>query len=174
MDLQQYLQTFRKYWRSILTVLSVCVGAALVFTFLQTPKYSSTSSALIAVDTAASPGELSSGALYAERQVSSFVALADSALVLDPVIDELGLNVTPQALRSRVSVSSPAGTSIVDVTVTDTNAGRAAEIANAITSVIMWAASDNSARLLVIKPPATSAIRKAAVSPKAHHRGRSC
>ncbi len=59
MDLQQYLQTFRKYWRSILTVLSVCVGAALVFTFLQTPKYSSTSSALIAVDTAASAGELS-------------------------------------------------------------------------------------------------------------------
>ncbi|MEW1965891.1 polysaccharide biosynthesis tyrosine autokinase [Micrococcus sp. NPDC078436] len=142
MDLQQYLQTFRKYWRSILTVLSVCVGAALVFTFLQTPKYSSTSSALIAVDTAASPGELSSGALYAERQVSSFVALADSALVLDPVIDELGLNVTPQALRSRVSVSSPAGTSIVDVTVTDTNAGRAAEIANAITASLKNVTSD--------------------------------
>ena len=142
MDLQQYLQTFRKYWRSILTVLSVCVGAALVFTFLQTPKYSSTSSALIAVDTAASPGELSSGALYAERQVSSFVALADSALVLDPVIDELGLNVTPQALRSRVSVSSPAGTSIVDVTVTDTNAGRAAEIANAITASLRNVTSD--------------------------------
>ena len=142
MDLQQYLQTFRKYWRSILTVLSVCVGAALVFTFLQTPKYSSTSSALIAVDTAASAGELSSGALYAERQVSSFVALADSALVLDPVIDELGLNVTPQALRSRVSVSSPAGTSIVDVTVTDTNAGRAAEIANAITASLKNVTSD--------------------------------
>ena len=142
MDLQQYLQTLRKYWRSILTVLSVCVGAALVFTFLQTPKYSSTSSALIAVDTAATPGELSSGALYAERQVSSFVALADSALVLDPVIDELGLNVTPQALRSRVSVSAPAGTSIVDVTVTDTNAGRAAEIANAITASLKNVTSD--------------------------------
>ena len=142
MDLQQYLQIFRKYWRSILTVLSVCVGAALVFTFLQTPKYSSTSSALIAVDTAATPGELSSGALYAERQVSSFVALADSALVLDPVIDELGLNVTPQALRSRVSVSAPAGTSIVDVTVTDTNAGRAAEIANAITASLKNVTSD--------------------------------
>ena len=142
MDLQQYLQIFRKYWRSILTVLSVCVGAALVFTFLQTPKYSSTSSALIAVDTAATPGELSSGALYAERQVSSFVALADSALVLDPVIDELGLDVTPQALRSRVSVSAPAGTSIVDVTVTDTNAGRAAEIANAITASLKNVTSD--------------------------------
>lgn len=142
MDLQQYLQTFRKYWRSILTVLSACVGAALVFTFLQTPKYSSTSSALIAVDTAATAGELSSGALYAERQVSSFVALADSALVLDPVIDELGLNVTPQGLRSRVSVSAPAGTSIVDVTVTDTNAGRAAEIANAITASLKNVTSD--------------------------------
>ena len=142
MDLQQYLQIFRKYWRSILTVLSVCVGAALVFTFLQTPKYSSTSSALIAVDTAASAGELSSGALYAERQVSSFVALADSALVLDPVIDELGLDVTPQALRSRVSVSAPAGTSIVDVTVTDADAGRAAEIANAITASLKNVTSD--------------------------------
>jgi len=142
MDLQQYLQTFRKYWRSILTVLAACVGAALVFTFLQTPKYSSTSSALIAVDTAASAGELSSGALYAERQVSSFVALADSALVLDPVIDELGLNVTPQTLRSRVSVSAPAGTSIVDVTVTDANAERAAKIANAITESLRNVTSD--------------------------------
>uniref|UniRef100_UPI00261C11DD hypothetical protein n=1 Tax=uncultured Micrococcus sp. TaxID=114051 RepID=UPI00261C11DD len=38
---KHYLQTFRKYWRSILTVLSVCAGAALVFTFLQTPKVKS-------------------------------------------------------------------------------------------------------------------------------------
>lgn len=142
MDLQQYLQTFRKYWRSTLAVLLLCTGAAVAFTYVQTPKYSSTSSALIAVDTAASAGELSSGAIYAERQVSSFVALADSALVLDPVIDELGLDVTPQALRSRVSVSAPAGTSIVDVTVTDTNAGRASEIANAITASLKNVTSD--------------------------------
>ncbi|XNY99388.1 polysaccharide biosynthesis tyrosine autokinase [Micrococcus luteus] len=142
MDLQQYLQTFRKYWRSILAVLLLCTGAAVAFTYVQTPKYSSTSSALIAVDTAASAGELSSGAIYAERQVSSFVALADSALVLEPVIDELGLDVTPQALRSRVSVSAPAGTSIVDVTVTDTNAGRASEIANAITASLKNVTSD--------------------------------
>ncbi|PNL18402.1 polysaccharide biosynthesis tyrosine autokinase [Micrococcus sp. FDAARGOS_333] len=142
MDLQQYLQTFRKYWRSTLAVLLLCTGAAVAFTYVQTPKYSSTSSALIAVDTAASAGELSSGAIYAERQVSSFVALADSALVLEPVIDELGLDVTPQALRSRVSVSAPAGTSIVDVTVTDTNAGRASEIANAITASLKNVTSD--------------------------------
>ncbi|MCT2008031.1 polysaccharide biosynthesis tyrosine autokinase [Micrococcus lylae] len=142
MDLQQYLQTFRKYWRSTLAVLLLCTGAAVAFTYVQTPKYSSTSSALIAVDTAASAGELSSGAIYAERQVSSFVALADSALVLEPVIDELGLDVTPQALRSRVSVSAPAGTSIVDVTVTDTNAVRASEIANAITASLKNVTSD--------------------------------
>lgn len=142
MDLQQYLQTFRKYWRSTLAVLLLCTGAVVAFTYVQTPKYSSTSSALIAVDTAASAGELSSGAIYAERQVSSFVALADSALVLEPVIDELGLDVTPQALRSRVSVSAPAGTSIIDVTVTDTNAGRASEIANAITASLKNVTSD--------------------------------
>src|SRR5690606_22415243 len=39
------------------------------------------------------------------------------------------------------------------------------EIVNAITSVAMCAASDNSAKLLVSRPPSTSAIRKVAVRP---------
>src|SRR3990167_21436 len=37
----------------------------------------------------------------------------------------------------------------------------------------MCAASDSSARLLVSRPPITSATRKPAVSPNAHHSGRS-
>src|SRR5450830_2120894 len=47
------------------------------------------------------------------------------------------------------------------------------EIARARASVIMCAASDNSARLPVINAPITSAIMKLLVSPRAIHRRRS-
>src|SRR5690606_34063954 len=40
-----------------------------------------------------------------------------------------------------------------------------------MTSVPMCAASESSAKLLVTKPPMTSATRNVAVSPKAHHNG---
>lgn len=62
----------------------------------------------------------------------SFVDVVDSALVLDRVINDLDLDTTAQQLAQSVQASSPTDSVIISVKVTDTDAEKAASIANSI------------------------------------------
>lgn len=132
MGLTDYLQVLRKFWISIvaLTLLGIAAGAAA--SLLATPTYTSSVSLYLTVQSGDSPAELSQGSSYTERQVKSFAQIAESPIVLQPVIDELGLSVSPAALAQQVSVTVPANTSILNVAVVDTDAQRAAATASAV------------------------------------------
>jgi len=132
MEFQQYLHILRRYWRSALATVLACVAVAAVVTLLQKPTYASTASVFISVESGGTAGELSQGATYAERQVGSFVSVATSAMVLQPVIDELGLDLSVKQLADKLSVSSPAATSIIRVAADDEYAQRSADLANAV------------------------------------------
>lgn len=132
MELQQYLQIVRRYWRSTLATVFLCIALAAGFTVLQSPTYTATSSVFISVESGGTAGELSQGATYAERQVGSFISVATSAMVLQPVIDELGLDLSVKELAETLSVSSPSATSIIKVAANDESAQRSADLANAV------------------------------------------
>lgn len=131
MEIHQLLKMLRRYWRSALAVVLLTIGAAAALTLLQTPSYSATSSVFLTVDSGDSAGELSQGATYAERTVTSYVNVARTEVVLQPVIDELGLGTTLEDLREALTISSPTGTSILNVTARDPSPVQAAEISNA-------------------------------------------
>ncbi|WP_083196611.1 polysaccharide biosynthesis tyrosine autokinase [Tessaracoccus lapidicaptus] len=132
MELQQYLQIVRRYWRSTLATVFLCIALAAGFTVLQSPTYTATSSVFISVESGGTAGELSQGATYAERQVGSFISVATSAMVLQPVIDELVLDLSVKELAEKLSVSSPSATSIIKVSADDESAQRSADLANAV------------------------------------------
>ncbi|MHA7862306.1 tyrosine-protein kinase domain-containing protein [Tessaracoccus sp. Y36] len=132
MELQQYLQIVRRYWRSTLATALLCIAVAAGFTLLQSPKYTATSSLFITVESGGTAGELSQGATYAERQVGSLVSVASSALVLQPVIDELGLDLTVGQLADKLSVSSPTATSIIKVSAENGSPQAAADLSNSV------------------------------------------
>lgn len=95
MELQQYLQILRRYWRSAVATLLACITLAAGYTLLQGPTYTATSSVFLTVESGGTAGELSQGATYAERTVTSYVKVATTAVVLQPVIDEMSLR-TPE------------------------------------------------------------------------------
>ncbi|NLE96915.1 MAG: chromosome partitioning protein, partial [Propionibacterium sp.] len=132
MELQQYLQIVRRYWRSTLATVFLCIAVAAGVTLVQSPTYTASSSIFLTVEAGGSAGELSQGATYAERQVSSFVAVATTAMVLDPVIDELGLDQTPAQLADQLSVTAPSSTAIIRVAAQDESAEHAAALSNAV------------------------------------------
>lgn len=132
MELQQYLRILRRYWRSTLATLLACVALAALVTLMQKPTYSSSASVFITVDSGGTAGELSQGATYAERQVASFMSVATTAMVLQPVIDELGLDLSPRQLAQRLTVTSPAATSIIKVAANDSNPELAAQLSNSV------------------------------------------
>ncbi len=64
----------------------------------------------------------------------SFAQLAQSPVVLGPVIDQLNLSMTPKQLSDAMTVTTPQNTVILQVGVTDPDPQHAADIANAIAS----------------------------------------
>lgn len=132
MELQQYLRIVRLYWRSAIATLLLCVVVAAAVTLVQKPAYTASSVLFLAVESGDSAGELSQGATYAERQVKSFVSVATTTVVLQPVISELGLDITAGQLAKKLAVTSPPATSLINVSVTDGDPAQAARIADAV------------------------------------------
>lgn len=152
MELQQYLRILQDYWRSTLATLFLCVALAAGFTLLVTPTYTASSSVFLTVESGSSAGELSQGATYAERQVRSYVSVATTAKVLQPVIDDLQLDMMPSELAERVSVESPSATQIINVSVTDETPRMAALLADAVSQSLINTVDE-------LSPPGPGGVR---------------
>lgn len=144
MELQEYLRILRDYWRSALATLLLCVALTAGFTLLQKSTYTATSSVFLTVQSGGSAGELSQGATYAERQVASYVKVTTTASVLQPVIDELGLDTTPAKLADKLTVTSPSATSIVNIAAQDGDPQQAATLSNAVANSLLGAVDELS------------------------------
>lgn len=127
MTLREYWQTLRSSWPMIL--VSTLVGSllALGLSAVTTPSYEATSQLFATVRAGE---ELLSGGTFVQQRVKSYVEVLYSPDVLNPVIENLGLDTTTEDLAKKVSAKSPAGTVLLDITATDPSAQRAADISN--------------------------------------------
>ncbi|KQV25462.1 polysaccharide biosynthesis tyrosine autokinase [Yonghaparkia sp. Root332] len=134
MDLRDYIRILHKNWILIVASVLAGVGVASVFSIASTPRYDATSQLYVSVSFTADAGsgELAQGTSFARQAVTSYVSIARSSRVLQPVVDELGLPVSAAQLASQVTASSPANTVLIEVSASDTDPQRAADIANAV------------------------------------------
>lgn len=134
MELRDTLRLLRKGWILILCGLLAGLAAAAVFSLVSTPKYQATTRLFVSVQTSedASTGDLVQGSSFAQQKVRSYVLVATSPRVLQPVIDDLDLDVSATALARDVSVSSPVNTVVIEITVASTDPAQAANIANGV------------------------------------------
>jgi capsular polysaccharide biosynthesis protein len=137
MEFTDYLAAIRRYWLTWLgiTALGVAIGAA---AFVVTPKtYEATARVFVSV----SPSIPNSAQFVAQR-VKTYPDVAESAQVLQPVINQLGLDESLGELRARVTADVPVDTSQVEVTVSGRDPQQAAVIANAITDELTGVVED--------------------------------
>jgi capsular exopolysaccharide synthesis family protein len=127
-----YLRITRKHWRSIVAILLLTVLGAGLYSLLSKPTYTATTSIFVSVASVNTTSDLNSGSTYAENQVKSFAVVATAPIVLQPVIDSLGLHTTPVELAKKVTATVPVNTATIDVEVVDGDAAEAARIANAL------------------------------------------
>jgi len=140
MELINYLlRILRKYWISVVAVTLGGILAGGLVSILTTPVYSASASVMFTIPSAATPAELSLGATYMTAQVKSYVELARTPLVIDPVIKRLDLRDSAAALAGRITSTNPAGTAIVAVAVTGTDAAQVAAIATEVARELMIA-----------------------------------
>lgn len=131
LTLHDYLGVLRRSWVLILvsTVLGALLGVAA--SLATTPVYQASSQLFVSVKSTGEVSAAYSGGLFVQQRVQSYVDLANSEGVLQPVVEELGLDTTYRALAPQVTAETPKDTVLLNVLVTDTDPAQAARIANA-------------------------------------------
>jgi len=162
-ELHDYLAILRKRWLSILLVTLVAAGAGLGLSLAATPQYTASTQLYVSVQGGATSSDLLQGANYSRQQVTSYTQMVKSPLVLQPVVDELDLDVSARELAGRVSASSPLNTSLITIQVTDVDPATAARVADTV-------AAEFSAVISELETPAdggASTVKVSTVRPAA-------
>lgn len=131
MELSDYIAILRKRWISIVAITLAGLVAAGAITFASTPIYQASAQVYVSVRGTSNSSELFQGSNFIVRQVKSYSSLVSSPRVLQPVIDELDLDTTPEELGERVTAASPLDTVLINITARDEDADLSSQIANA-------------------------------------------
>ena len=128
-----YAGTLRARWRWIVWGVLLALVTTTAFLVLWPPLYRS--EATIFVRT---PGDVSrvgdEGSAYAAARASTYAALAGSTTVAARVITDLGLDLNPETLSSRITAVNPAGTALIYISVLAPSAGEAQRTATVLIS----------------------------------------
>jgi capsular exopolysaccharide synthesis family protein len=131
---------------AIIAIGLIGAGAAYAYASTLQVLYKSTSSVYVSSQRGETTSEILQGSTFTQAQVQSYAALAPLPIVLDPVIRDLGLDVTAQELASTITADIRLNTVIIDVTVTNPSPERAAAIADAVTAELAQQAEQLESR----------------------------
>lgn len=133
MELRDYVRVLHRNWILILVLLIVGLAGGAGYAALQQPKYVASTQLYVSVRTeGAATGDLVQGTTFARQMVTSYVDVVGTALVLEPVIEELDLDDSVSSLSGRISATTPLNTVLIDISVTDGDPEQVAAIANAV------------------------------------------
>lgn len=136
---QAYLQALMKRWWLIvgLALLASCIGFTAAK--MTTPMYRSTATSYATLSQAGSISELVQGSTYTQSLMQSFALLATTPTVLDPVIDDLDLQITPTVLAKTITATVPLNSFLIEIQATSPDPHEAAAIADTVAAQLATA-----------------------------------
>jgi tyrosine-protein kinase len=171
-DLHDYLRVVRKRWRTIAAVTLALVAVAALVTLWSPKVYQARTQLFVSTSAGDDSSQLLQGSSFTQQRVKSYSDVITSPTVLDPVIDQLGLKTTAEALGERVSASVPLDTVLIDVMVDDASPEQSARIADAVGKQFAQSVSElervsasgpSPVKVSVVRPPS---VPTAPISPK--------
>ena len=136
-DLREYFTIIKKrFWIIILTT-AIGVGISIAMVNLNKVQlYQAKTTMIVNVEKNENQSMLTSDQISAGQKLAVLYGeIIKSRAVLQPVIEKLNLEMTPQQLAGMISVSQVNETHIMNLSVTDTDPDRAKNIANTIPGV---------------------------------------
>lgn len=131
MEIRHYFRILRRWWWLLLAATLLAAGGSYLASRSQPRIYSSRARVMVGTSIQSrNPDWVAINT--AEQLALTYAELATTRPVLQGVIDNCGLQTTPDVLRGMISVKPTQGTQILDITVVDTDPNRAAAIANAV------------------------------------------
>lgn len=134
-----YLRTITRRW--LLIAIVGLLGGAVAWGYAATlpAQYQATNSVFVTSDRGETTSELLQSSTFTQNLVQSYAQLATTPTVLGPVISKLGLNISTQALASRVTAEIPINTVFINITVTSLSATQAVALADAVSDSLATA-----------------------------------
>ncbi|MFB8388043.1 polysaccharide biosynthesis tyrosine autokinase [Microbacterium sp. NPDC055910] len=132
MELTDYIRILRKNWIVIVVAALLGVAVAAGYSFTRTPQYEAQSTVFVSTQTGGTIVELQQGSNFTQSRVATYATLVTTPIVTNPVIAELELGMTANELASKIAATSAINTTLITITVTDSDPIAAADIANAL------------------------------------------
>lgn len=133
MTIRDQVDTLRRNWAILVVCLLVSVLGTAALLWRATPTYAASLRMFVSATGAdAQLGGAYQSSLFTQDRVLSYAELVNSPDVTARVVKDLHLGVSPDALAGEIKAAVPQNTVLIDVTVTDHNAGRASAVANAV------------------------------------------
>jgi capsular exopolysaccharide synthesis family protein len=141
-SVRTFLTVLARRVRTVVLVFLACVTGSGLATLLATPTYTAEATLFFSVGSADSVDDLQQGANFTRDQMTSYASVVQTPVVLQPVIDELGLSGSTGDLADKLDVTAPNNTVLLEVEVTDTDARQAAAIADAVSEQVITVVED--------------------------------
>lgn len=137
MTLEDIFKALKKRWLLIVsvTLMFLIGGSVFVLFFGPVPQYQSSTTVLVDYRASETDGLTQNDINLSQKLVQTYTEIIRSLKVLNPVINELDLELTPNELLKKISVSQVNETEIIKISVTDEDPISARDIANTLASV---------------------------------------
>jgi capsular exopolysaccharide synthesis family protein len=115
MELADYLRVLRARWIALAALVAILAVAALIYSGVQSQVYSATASGFVTFGPATDANTAHANDVLSKSRAQSYVGLARDRATAAIVIDELDLDVTPEALVDDIEVVQTPDTVLVSV-----------------------------------------------------------
>src|SRR3954467_10379294 len=132
MSLNEYVAALRKRWYLLVVVALLGALAGFGYAHTKPTEYKATSKVFVSLSRGSTAQELVQGTTYTQNLIQSYAELATLPVVLNPVLDRLGMEGSVKSLSHSVTARNPLNTVIVQIAATAGTGARAADIANAV------------------------------------------
>jgi tyrosine-protein kinase len=132
MRLEDFLHLVRQRRLGLLVILVTTLICVAAWTESREREYTSAASGIVTTTDSKSIAESYSGSILAQSMAKSYLMLFTSRTVAQQVIEELGLDMTPESLMSRLTAMLPTGTVTIRVEATAASPQLARDIANSV------------------------------------------
>ncbi|KQO95388.1 polysaccharide biosynthesis tyrosine autokinase [Leifsonia sp. Leaf264] len=133
MDFKQTIRVIRRHWFPVVVTILAGLVAAVAYVAVAPAEYTTQTKLLLEpTGGTGTAQELVAGNNLLAQQVGTFTQLASTPVVLQPVIDELGLDTTPDKLADSVSVTAVGLSALLSIEATADTPEGAVDLGNAV------------------------------------------
>jgi non-specific protein-tyrosine kinase len=132
LELRSILKALTRSWPVVLACVLLGGAAGWGATTLSTPVYQARAQLFVSAQSGGDTMALQQGNSFSLARVQSYASIVTSRQVTRHVVSSLDLDTKPDELAGRITAEAPIGTVLINITVSDTERRRAADIANAV------------------------------------------